>query len=392
MDVIGDNEVLKQGFMNVLHHKDALWGPGDFSLPEEECAMPETPNHTSPEFLQPRYKPQLRLPSLSTELFPTQFASRWQHLPHSTHPGSLRSQFMQHAAELEVLQTQHTHNQEVVNNGYGDHDRYKQHGPHVSYQPAYARNPYTNWNPFTPNDPSSPISLMPGEAPLSHHYASPSRVQTTNFHPHAAATYATEFESPDYESAEHAQQTYAPVEQWRGNDHDVSWSGFGAQYPPEHQHILVDPQEPHRSAVVDTTPTTAWTSSYLDNFDVSPTTVETSTTAPFGYQPALDTFPLSVRDREDNAAFANFFGRGGNAQLAQLPLATQSAVTHALEASRSKTKERASPNSGNFVHAICGKHFQSRRSVKKHHWGPQADNIATKTGCWAKHGKPNREW
>lgn len=48
---------------------------------------------------------------------------------------------------------------------------------------------------------------------------------------------------------------------------------------------------------------------------------------------------------------------------------------------------------GPFIHGICGKTFTTRRSVKKHHWGSgKADDIYTRTGCWAKHGKPNRAW
>jgi hypothetical protein len=53
---------------------------------------------------------------------------------------------------------------------------------------------------------------------------------------------------------------------------------------------------------------------------------------------------------------------------------------------------RRSAARGPFIHAICGKAFTSRYKVKKHHWGVKNDDVATTTGCWAKHGKPNSDW
>jgi hypothetical protein len=47
---------------------------------------------------------------------------------------------------------------------------------------------------------------------------------------------------------------------------------------------------------------------------------------------------------------------------------------------------------GPFIHAICGKGFASRYKVRKHHWGAKNDDMATTTGCWAKHGKPSSNW
>ncbi|KAH6633097.1 hypothetical protein C7974DRAFT_164602 [Boeremia exigua] len=45
-----------------------------------------------------------------------------------------------------------------------------------------------------------------------------------------------------------------------------------------------------------------------------------------------------------------------------------------------------------FIHALCGKGFTTLAAVKKHHWGKKTNDLATTTGCWAKHKKPNTPW
>lgn len=56
LTVLRDHEDLRQDLMNVLHHRDARWGVGDFEFGS-------TLNQTIPQFLQPIHQPQLRLPS-----------------------------------------------------------------------------------------------------------------------------------------------------------------------------------------------------------------------------------------------------------------------------------------------------------------------------------------
>lgn len=45
-----------------------------------------------------------------------------------------------------------------------------------------------------------------------------------------------------------------------------------------------------------------------------------------------------------------------------------------------------------YVHSLCGKGFSTLTGVKKHHWGKKANDLATTTGCWAKHNKPDVAW
>lgn len=45
-----------------------------------------------------------------------------------------------------------------------------------------------------------------------------------------------------------------------------------------------------------------------------------------------------------------------------------------------------------FIHSLCGKGFSTLPGVKKHHWGKKINDLMTKTGCWAKHNKPDVGW
>jgi hypothetical protein len=50
-------------------------------------------------------------------------------------------------------------------------------------------------------------------------------------------------------------------------------------------------------------------------------------------------------------------------------------------------------NTGDFIHALCGKSFSDRHAVKKHHWGTKPDEKKKLNGCWYKMGQPaGSEW
>lgn len=92
-------------------------------------------------------------------------------------------------------------------------------------------------------------------------------------------------------------------------------------------------------------------------------------------QPTSDILPPKKRNRNDYIARSDV-DRGDPDQQRDVKTA----------------KPKASRDQGEYIHAICGKGFQTRRAVKKHHWGSKPDNVETKTGCWAKNGKPDIAW
>lgn len=60
---LGNQAGLKQDLMNILLHKDADWGMGDFDFASTNPLSP------SPRFLQPVHQPQIHLPSISPSWF-----------------------------------------------------------------------------------------------------------------------------------------------------------------------------------------------------------------------------------------------------------------------------------------------------------------------------------
>jgi hypothetical protein len=68
LDTLEGHDDLRQDLMNVLVHRDARWAPGDFDLPTEHSVQPFL--EPFPQFLQPTFQPQTRLPSISSSWFP----------------------------------------------------------------------------------------------------------------------------------------------------------------------------------------------------------------------------------------------------------------------------------------------------------------------------------
>ncbi|KAJ4361224.1 hypothetical protein N0V95_002107 [Ascochyta clinopodiicola] len=74
------------------------------------------------------------------------------------------------------------------------------------------------------------------------------------------------------------------------------------------------------------------------------------------------------------------------------PPNTQKTEEHTEEFGENIAMDRNRSLGGPFVHALCGKGFAAPSKVKKHHWGKKHNDLATTTGCWAKHKKPNVAW
>jgi hypothetical protein len=59
---LGDQADLKQDLLNILFHREADWGAGDFDLGLRQLSIPSSP---CPQFLQPAHQPEMRLPPIS---------------------------------------------------------------------------------------------------------------------------------------------------------------------------------------------------------------------------------------------------------------------------------------------------------------------------------------
>ncbi|KAI4686074.1 uncharacterized protein J4E88_003911 [Alternaria novae-zelandiae] len=61
-NTLGDHADLKQDLLNILFHREADWGVGDFDFGFRQPLEQPSP---SPQFLQPAHQPQMRLPRIS---------------------------------------------------------------------------------------------------------------------------------------------------------------------------------------------------------------------------------------------------------------------------------------------------------------------------------------
>ncbi|KAF3040493.1 hypothetical protein E8E12_006434 [Didymella heteroderae] len=62
------------------------------------------------------------------------------------------------------------------------------------------------------------------------------------------------------------------------------------------------------------------------------------------------------------------------------------------EAEEASITDRSQSLGLHYFHNLCGKAFSTLTGVKKHHWGKKTNDLATTTGCWAKHNKPDVAW
>lgn len=308
--------------MDILIHKDARWGPGDFDLPTEQPFQSFC--ESTPQFLEPTHQPQMRLPS---------FSSIWLPLP----------QVNQSASPAMVNS----------NGGYSNIDS----SPTL---PALAsfHLPNPSIPPWTESDPK--------------------RVYNDDDHTPVPPPIQTMFRN-----------------QWEEPNHDDLWTNGGSNFPlagtyinehytqydhhasPGTSYINLQPSmSPSQGAEMNPRPASSqlMQSSQLTH-ELLPS-------------PAVHDPIHKPMDLQNYGGF-------------QAPLASASEHSPgADEAQESPEKEvqndtkvgRCNSLGGPFIHALCGKGFATLSRVKKHHWGKRHNDLATTTGCWAKHKKPAVAW
>jgi hypothetical protein len=107
--------------------------------------------------------------------------------------------------------------------------------------------------------------------------------------------------------------------------------------------------------------------------------------------------PARRRDRDESSADTETEGQQNEKSILleqySTPFVDSSTFSNQGEPEKFEKKPaRRSASEAVFIHALCGKGFASRYKVRKHHWGAKNDDLATKTGCWAKHGRPHSNW
>ncbi|KAF1952430.1 hypothetical protein CC80DRAFT_507910 [Byssothecium circinans] len=372
--VVNTRGELQQALLDVLDHPDAQWGVGDFDI-----SAPPT-SHTSPAFLEPQYEPQL--PMLVT---PNRYSA--QHTPQSQPlipyqlDATRQQQQIRQMNGLSELNSSGMFDTPV--NSFNDQNGYLNQG-----DPAQNQWPYVNWNPFMPNGLSSPLPPMPSELPLNHHHAS--QALHTGFSP--------SFDSQGYQDPAQIERPRTSDTAWQGHVVGVNWAGGfytpnWSVTPQQHQQMLEMARRHQQGLSTPVFETDAVSHSASAHASSTPLRLGTPIAVPLG-QPTYEMAPM--RRPSEEGTPANH--RGGSeedmdalAPEVSLPAKTKR-KSRASEIAADQGKTRASPNSGQFIHAICGRSFQTRYSVKKHHWGGVSEEAHTASSCWAKNGKPDRAW
>ncbi|KAJ4360569.1 uncharacterized protein N0V89_001135 [Didymosphaeria variabile] len=399
--VLGDNYELSHDLFDILDHDEADWGPEDWSQPINPPEHPQTVNPTSPNFLQPSYEPEfIRLPSMFQALGGSSYTSRPQL---TINPTVLQSSSMPYAAE-KMTPTPYRNAQGLSDSlasnfeGYFGYDNRQEHlTPQTQGLPI-------NWNHdlYMPNGLSSPAHLMPGTVALPQHYVSTPWRQAQTLAP-SRDIHNEMGLNPGIQSynnlgrtkeplptavftAEQTHQQY-PQPHWQ-NGHSMG-DGLGDRlWQHEQDHGTAERQILHIAPSPQSQATPQLVSGQLSS-DTSVCTIATPTTG-----------VANVTRLVQNEL---------NKGQAQYMASMQINSNNAMDGSHEANMNNAGPQSGEpkaklfrpqpipkpegtFIHAICGKGFQTRNAVKKHHWGPKAGDLEATRGCWAKNKRPDIAW
>jgi hypothetical protein len=328
LDTLDGHDDLRQELMDILLHPAARWGLDDFDLPAQDPMQPLL--ETAPQYLQPPHELQMRLPSFSS----------WFPASQNDHLGSLPA-FSSY-------------------NGYNGSGREQSFvsSPSLSIPP-----------PLQLPDPSGHL-WIDADAEASY----------TNLH-------GNEFLAPPVQTAFR--------NPWDNSNHYDTWTNDGMTFPTNNENLGGNfdfeelstlPFHDHPQASLSHShDTESYTTLTLPQQE-APRSLHTTqhTPSPTNHD------PFRTMKLEENLADLH---APPTPSSQSPPHASQTEdVVEAVEAEQASMGDRSQSLGGPFVHAICGKGFATLSGVKKHHWGKKVNDLATTTGCWAKHKKPNVAW
>jgi hypothetical protein len=404
MEVVGDNEDLRKGLLDVLSHEQASWSPDDFDQPlahsphiiepdapyvkllpssRENAQLPVsiTGAHISRRaVLQPQHQPQVHLPPMLANWYPSQSA-----ILHAANPMQFQlplSQFPLGRSPLMQYQDSHdTVDHEEY--GYTTSDFQGSNGGQDHIYQTYAQDMHSSWSPFDFNGTLSPPPTLPTEAPTTQPYVSPTTGLVTRF-PSIETDYCAGYNSPSLGFSIHGHRTSYPASE--GFQEGSSLLGWpSAEFHQSHKVLstLNGNHQAQSASMHYQGPTQRLASSLQSSPGESPSTWGTRLAVPIGQSTSDGMTPPPVK-------------HGSKSYRQPLPLvSTLPSADHQEDksATTKARKIRAAMGSRKYIHALCGKGFNSRSAVKKHHWGhAKAWDTSTTTGCWAKNDKPDIEW
>jgi hypothetical protein len=350
-------------------------------------------NIVRPSTLQLQHQPQMHVPSMSVP---------WYSNRPAINPAVLGSPFPQHNLDGGALMQQRgpdmTENPYAAHdsNGHNNHDgcglQGQNHGTDLG-------NDHPNWTSFTTDRDLSFTSPLLREGPSSQ-FVTPVAGHTATSNSYHGVGYGAD-NSPGYGISERGHRTPVPSQDsWQDGAVHGGWSDAQLYHSNDGPHAFSEHQQVQARMIPDRMPPLRSAS-----FQKSPYGLSTGWSSPYATPPSrAKSVQMLQQPKEQNRnnsvpyIGSSHLGSGGLSEPHRLsiplvwdPASANHQPKNGQEITKPrKTKETTAP--ARFVHAICGKSFNSRSAVKKHHWGKQADDPSTTTGCWAKHQKPNRAW
>jgi hypothetical protein len=358
-DTLGSHVDLKYDLMDILQHQDARWAPGDFDLPQLSRLQP------APSFLQPRYQPQIRLPSIPT---------LWDF-------------------DKQALRSFDS----VVMSSF---DRRESFGEPEQHKTSRTHTEHDTWRVPDSAMVSSPVDAKPsGSLPIQ--ITTPSVDHATTAQPYANLDHDARTEA--FGSAV---QDAHDVASWERLGYGNAWSGDGIGNPLPHNQLLsqtapyetllpISPRLDHRSGSVMALSPRRKPAVHRSTPSSEPSVLGNPFSMPIG-QPAVDMLPPPrKRDRKPSATLKKNDKKIKTSDDSQQ---TEDSHDQPLSGDQPKLAEENATDSKipetnrRFIHIVCGKSFATRAKVKKHHWGNKTDDFDTTTGCWARNKKPDVKW
>ncbi|KAF1930009.1 uncharacterized protein M421DRAFT_383074 [Didymella exigua CBS 183.55] len=328
LDTLEGHNDLRQELMDILMHPAARWGPGDFDLPTQHSTQVQL--ETAPQYLQPAHELRMRLPSFSS----------WFTLPHNDQ-----------SASLMMFNDQ---------NGFGG-------------QQSLAS---------SPSPPIPPPFKLPDL---------PTRLWTdidtdsayTNLHvDEFLASPVPSFRNP-----------------WGNSNRADNWMSDDIGFPPNNTNIggNFDIQGPSTLPFHDQLQAPLPHPHHAESYTMPTSPQQETSHSLYTSHPTRDTIPSPI----EQDTFYTVKLEEHTADLHAPPTPTSWLPPNALrtedvaeiaEVYPATTVDRSQSLGGPYIHILCGKGFSTLTGAKKHHWGKKVNDLATTTGCWAKHKKPGVAW